>query len=783
MVGTAANAQNKKRCRPTHESRTVTSLADTTGEGGLFIIPIPAAKAACKGDKVVYLVVKKTQPAQGLLSKVIEKEPVRNPFLQVHGNILYDLNYRSNIDTPYAEKEVYLHTVQTYLDITVKNNYPFRVFFTTRFGNSSIFRNFLDLNLQFDANGFKNKIRSQVQNLLIPPVGVDSLAKLKRLLDEKIRKYTALKNQLTEPSWAQRQVEAREREVFKKPTSLPGNATGDNDTATTTFNKLKNYKGQYNFNSLSATWKDSLNSIAAAKTRTEHKDSLQERAAAITGQYDSSKKVLDTLKAEIAVLEERYRQAENWQHANTDQVKREINQSGSGNDLKEKLSSLHVSDSSLPKGYQTLLAVKSFGIGRTMVDYSELSAKNISITGLQVEYNPSWYAAFAAGVVDYRYRDYIVQSPQKKQYLGLVRYGKGMKDGNNIIFTFYTGRRQLYNASTTTQGTEIPNYNLMGFTVEGHYKINRTSSLTAEVAKSSSPYYSLDSSKPHNILNSAISMNDHTNEAYSIKLNSFVPATQTQVNASYRHLGANFQSFSSFTSGSAQSAWSVRVDQPLFRRHLSVSGSIRANDFTNPFINTTYRSSTVFKSIQATLRIKKWPTISAGYFPSSQLTKLGDNQFQENLFYTLMASATHVYKLKNISMLTTLMYTQFYNKAPDSGFVYFNTKNIFLSQYAFLGRLTVQLQSSAAINTSYRLYVTGGSANYKFNKWLGLGGGVKYNKQTVYNTVQWGYSATATVQVPKLGEFQLMADKGFIPGNNKQLVENKIGRLTYIKVF
>jgi hypothetical protein len=323
----------------------------------------------------------------------------------------------------------------------------------------------------------------------------------------------------------------------------------------------------------------------------------------------------------------------------------------------------------------------------------------------------------------------------------------------------------------------------MGFTIEGHYKINRTNTLIAEVAKSSSPYYSLDSTRPHNTLSSSLKMSDRSNEAYSLKWNSFVPFTQTQFTASYRHFGANFQSFSLFTSGSEQSAWLVRVDQPLFQRHLQLTGSIRTNDFSNPLLNASYKSNTVFKSIQATLRLKKWPTLSLGYFPSSQVTKLSDTQFQENLFYTLTASASHVYKVNGVSMITLLLYTQFYNKVTDTNFVYFNTKNLLLNQSAFIGRLTWQAQLSVASSTAFNLYVIDNKADYRISSWLSLGAGLKYNAQTVYNVRQWGYSGNASIRVPRLGEFRLMADKGFIPGNNKQLVVNKIGRLTYSKVF
>ena len=455
----------------------------------------------------------------------------------------------------------------------------------------------------------------------------------------------------------------------------------------------------------------------------------------------------------------------------------------SGAELKEKLNSLHISDTSLPKGYKTLYSVRSFGIGRTLLNYSELSAKNVSINGVQMEYNPSAYMAFAAGTVDYRFRDFSVQNPATGQYIALLRYGWGKKDGNNLILTYYTGRRQLYNVNTTTQGTPIPDYNLMGFTLQGCYRLGKTTALIAEVAKSSLPYYSLDSSHAHSILASSLKMNDRSNEAYSVKVNTFLPSWQTQLSATYSRFGANFQSFSLFTTGTRQSAWSVRVDQPFFQKRLLVTGSIRTNDFVNPLLSTAYSSTAVFASIQATLRLKKWPTVTFGYYPSSQIVKLNNSQYQENLFYTMTGSVSHSYQAKGVSMISLLLYTRFYNKITDTGFIYFNTQNLLLSHTVVLGRLTVQLQGSVAANADYSLYVADGKLDYRLLSWLSLGAGTKYNDQTVYDIKQWGYSATAAIRVPKIGEFRLMGDKGFIPGNNRRLVPNNLGRLTYSKVF
>ncbi|WPV64848.1 colicin E5-related ribonuclease [Chitinophaga sp. LS1] len=67
--------------------------------------------------------------------------PPRKPFLKVHGNVMYDYYYQSGVDTPYQQKNIYQHTVQTSLDLTISDQYPIRVNFTTARGNSTLFRN------------------------------------------------------------------------------------------------------------------------------------------------------------------------------------------------------------------------------------------------------------------------------------------------------------------------------------------------------------------------------------------------------------------------------------------------------------------------------------------------------------------------------------------------------------------------------------------------------------------------------------------------------------------
>jgi hypothetical protein len=322
----------------------------------------------------------------------------------------------------------------------------------------------------------------------------------------------------------------------------------------------------------------------------------------------------------------------------------------------------------------------------------------------------------------------------------------------------------------------------MGFTVEGNYKLNDAVYVTAEVAKSSLPYYNKVGTDK-GLLAGTLSFSDRSNEAYSLKLQSFIKRTGTKLTGFYKHYGANFQSFSLITTGVQQRSWMLKADQFFFQKKLSVMASIKENEYTNPFSTLSYQSNTVFKSIQTTLRMPKWPVFSLGYYPSSQLTKLSDNNYTENMFYSLVANMSYYYRYRGVNMSSTAIYTRFYNQQTDTAFIYFNTSNLLYNHAVFYKKLTYQATASVALNADYNLYTIDNDAQYALLDWLSLGAGIKYNQQTNYNIRQVGYKGTAIVKIKKLGEFQFMLDNGFIPGANRRLVENKTGRFSFFKLF
>ncbi|MFY0254919.1 hypothetical protein ACDQ55_13310 [Chitinophaga sp. 30R24] len=666
--------------------------------------------------------------------------PSQVPFLSVHGNVMYDFYYQSNIDTPYTEKDIHQHTVQTNLAITIRNQYPLRLSFSTQQGNSSLFRNLTGVRLFYNNRDFKNQLLLNARNWIVGKLKqqkeLDSLKEYVSCLNKRL---DSLRGIFNTPSYIQRLIEARERDLRMKLDTLAGM-----------------YPEKYNGDSL-----------------------YQSMLVAV----DDNKKVVDSIQQLLHVTDKRYQLLElkaGKQKANLLDI---LQHSRNNQELSDALDKMNLPDSILPKGFRTMLAIRSLGIGRTIADYSELTAKSISITGIQIEYNPSYYLAFASGVVDYQFRNFIVKEQRLPQYISLVRGGVGMKEGNHVYLTYYTGKKQLYgsNATTPDSGRAVDNH-LMGVAVETQWKLGAHTYLIGEAAKSSLPY-NIRKVHGETNLNSMLNFSGHTNEAYTASFSTLVNPMGTRISSMYKWMGSDFQSFSFYTTGSRQIAWSIQVEQPFFHQQLMVAAAIRKNDYATFYMPSNYESNTVFKSLQITIRIPRWPVVSLGYQPSSQLVKLDDTHYTEQLFYMITGTATHTYKYHGIMMNSMLTYSQFYNRQADTAFVYFNSRNILAGQTVFLNKFTLSGQGSAALTQAYSLYSLTGEVSWKALHWFEIGGALKYNRQTVYNIQQWGYGGNSRINIPRLGEIALRVDKSYLPGAGKQLVSNNTGRLTYTRIF
>ena len=151
-------------------------------------------------------------------------------------------------------------------------------------------------------------------------------------------------------------------------------------------------------------------------------DSLQEH---LIGLVNNKKKELDSLQNSISKLQKQVDSMQNKVAGDIALVKQKIYKATHQGDLL-KISGEYGVGTKTGRWENFISDLKSVGIGRSMINYSELTARNVSLTGVNMEYNPRLYFAVAAGKIDYGFRDFFGKNNRSlNQHLLMGRVGFG----------------------------------------------------------------------------------------------------------------------------------------------------------------------------------------------------------------------------------------------------------------------------------------------------------------------------------------------------------------------
>lgn len=683
----------------------------------------------------------------------------RKPFLSIHGNIQYDFLHRSYVDTPFAQNNFQQHTIQTSLSIVAKDKYPMRVNLYTRQSNSPYFRNFLDAGLHFDPYTYTKSAKQELLNQIADKkMKLPDLTKAEAELSRLVDKYNALKQRLREPDIQQLLIEERERDYFglKAPTAPPSIDPGELNQRFT----YKNLNASYLPNADSAIARMKGSSYSAFIESKKHElDSLQRKISFLQQKKDSLRNAVENgIQASRQKI---------YKATNRRQLQKIAEESGL---IQEKKNS-----------FENFLAdVKSIGIGRGLLNYSELTAWNVSLTGFNMEYNPPGiYAAIAAGKIDYGFRDFLGKnSSARNQELLMGRIGLGDKDSKAIIFSAFTGKK--YNYGGIIADTVSDYVKVSGYSIEALWKKDEYNAFSAEVAKSTKPVSG--TSHPASDWNSLINFSDKSNLGISIKGKASIPETDTRLSGFFRKTGQNFQSFNLFTYNTDQTAWLFKMDQSFMKNKIGLIAMLRRNDFVNPFTIKTFKTSTVFTSLQGSLRLPKWPVITAGYFPGTQLYIEDKERIRENAYYIVNGSAVYSYVAGGNRMVSSFIYNKYSSKGTDSGFISYRGINYIASQSLILRK--AQLQGAFTYNDQEQMKYSTLEANaeYSITSFIRTGAGVKYNR-VEDGDAYWGGRAQLNIELKSLGGIQLQYEKTYLPTVYRTLFPVEAGRLSWFKYF
>jgi hypothetical protein len=670
-------------------------------------------------------------------NKFFKEAIPKQSFVELNGGFVsYNFNYRSNMDTPFIDKNIVQHNAYGGMNISLFS-IPFRVNYLLRRSNSNLFNDINDVQIEFDARQYNSGFRSAFKEKFLKEA-----AKLNDSLLELNYKSTLEKLKISslwfnDPLVQQKFTESREI------LTIPG----------------LSYNTRYS---------DSSNKNNSAK--------IKDSAQVFINEYDSKKQELDQLKSKADALELDCRKMYSKMQLYKNLIENNLDGNGYLGRLQESMSSFGVNGINIPKKYRFLSGIQKFGIGRNQLNYSELTIKNMSLTGVNFEYNSWYYLAFATGKLDYRFRDFVV-SPIKRntQHLTMARIGVGRLEGNHLIITAYTGEKRLFTVTNNSAGQQ-QSINISGFAAEVKFKINPNAYLTAEIAQSISPDF-----RTVPVTSTKFNFNDNSNKAMALNLYSYSPKFATRIEGSYKYAGANFQSFSSFQSNSTIKQWHIKVDQQLFKRKLKLVASLRTNEFSNPYIIQNYQSNTILKSIQITYRNRKYPKVTVGYQPTSQLTAI-DGQFAESKFYSFNTIVSHSYRVGDRKGSSVFVFNRFFNNAIDTGSLYYNAKNIFYNQTVVFSDYTMNVSLSHSKSTSFELNILDGGLQFKVSKLGLLGFGFRVNSFDK-TTSKLGAYCSIQFSVGKIGVLNMGYDDGFIPGANHYFLKNKTLNLNYTKAF
>jgi hypothetical protein len=719
-------------------------------------------------------------------------------FLQVHGNILYEYIHQSRVDTPFYQKGLEQHYERITLDILIKENYPFRIAFNSRQSNSPFVRNYFDPIINFDPRIFAEQYKKQ----LISKTS-DRLSKQPELLQAKVQlnaekeKLAKINSYLKNPGTLQKLVEEREYEYKMKLKSKIKtekefyDSEGEDtlqERSNTAFNKFSKVNDfiRHIENIDKEKKLDSVNFNTDEKVPFNQKHAypkigiIDSTSQKMQEKFEDKKNEAELIKVNIEKLKHTIDSIENQIRVQTGKLIQDIQKVKSEKDLKSLSAQQGIVLDSLSGIQKFLLNLKSFQIGRNIVNHSELTAKNIVITGINVEYNPSYYLAFSVGKIAYRFRDFSSNKERNRndQYLAIGRFGWGIKDRKAIIVSFFKGRK---NQSEFVMSDTVRNsINLFGYSIEAILKKDENNFISAEFAKSTKPIAgNFDPGKQNKPL---WQMNDQSNMGINVNAQTYFKKTDTRFNGFIRKSGENFQSFSLFTINSNQLAWQAKVTQTFYKRRISITTSLRRNDFVNPYIERNFVSSTVFKTFLMQVRLPKYPIVSFGYFPGSQFVYLDKQRISENVYYILNGSVVYPYTAKRINMISSIVYNRFLNKASDSGFIYNRGISYTITQGVLLKKLQTQVSFSFNEQPELKYITAEGQADYTANSKFKIGAGLKYN-ETSTNSTYIGYRGMLGIEVRFLGGLQFQYEKSYLPAPSGKLIPMETGRLSWLKIF
>jgi hypothetical protein len=315
---------------------------------------------------------------------------------------------------------------------------------------------------------------------------------------------------------------------------------------------------------------------------------------------------------------------------------------------------------------------KTFEVGKCRPNYSNLTLKGISVSGVNIEFTPGkFYAAFSTGKVKRPIKPSEVIKPTYKQKLLFGKIGVGKKRETHLYLTFMQLEDEVNSLPASPEMDTLnvkPQSNFV-FGTEGKlslfkkkFTIEGEAAVSLHTRDTRSPALIEDDTEVPSWLTNFLKPNASSSIDYAYNIKSTLKLKTTKLSGGVKMIGAGFTTLGNPNLINDRLTYDGRIDQTFAKRKISFSVYFKQNkdNLINWKKSTT---TTTAYGITAGFRFKKIPYLQIGYMPN----------FQKNDSDSLkMKNAVHVF-----SMITGYNYPIGNLKSSTSfNFFYQNTETI-----------------------------------------------------------------------------------------------------------
>lgn len=709
-----------------------------------FLIPYPLARAARAAAPI--------------------KEKARREVFALNGELGYQRFSRSSPSDDLLLINSSSDIVTFQAGLVFKETYP--VTLRVRYNDARPFQldNQYEVSLSFDDRQFKQLLQEKIKNNLAK----DFYQKQKRLIadyDQLFREYNNQKQYLQSPVFAQKAFEEKMKAVASSA-SLPDIPQMDElKSLPVSVGDLKNKTGQLaqalpNIPGIQHPVQK-VDSIAGLLL--QKKESLQ---AKLEHKRDSLEQLVKRVEDSIGMVKEKFQLA-------LDSVNNEMAALRNPEELQEYAKKKNLLDSLQKPKWPSLLMKSSIRFGKFIMSQSELTVNNIFISGASIKYGNEKFIMLSGGAYDFAFRGLFnfrndtVRSPIPSVFAIKI----GTTDGKNLTaLNVYTGRK----AKDASLRSELRT--VAGFSIEKKMELNRNFSAVVELAKSTTRDNTAGSKQQEVLKDLLASFSTKTIGLFG-SVKGYFPKTKTDAEVSYKYWGQQFESFNASQYFNPQNNFSAKLSQPFFKRKLYATAGIRYTDFSTYGVASNIHSKTFFASSNLTLRLKRMPVVSLGYYPGSQLYMVDQDKLYEYFYHILNATVSHQFNLLRLPMQGVFSYNKFFNKYSDSLVSSSNSSYNFYwtawkDRFTWVANFSRQEMDLSVLNT----VETG--LNYSISRFK-IGGSVKWNH--IDEATEYGYTGNVSWAINRFGTVNFLYDRSYLPDRTGSFVPVGTAQLQFIK--